>query len=179
MTQLRAFVCCAIAIMLSTLLQAGSARPAAQTADLVIVNAKIYTVNAKQPWAEAAAIRGERIVFVAGRAQAKKFTDQRTKVIDAQGRLVLPGFTDSHIHFMDGSLSLTRVNLEETKNVEEIQNVVRQYVAAHPVTNERDAWVLGRGWSYPEFPGALPHRKYLDAIVPDRPVFLEGFDGHT
>lgn len=157
----------------------GFVRAAKAPADLVIVNAKIYTVNSKQSWAQALAIRGSRIVFVGSNAQAKKFTGKTTRVVDAQKRLVLPGITDSHIHFMDGSLSLGRVNLEDAKNVEDIQRVLREYVAAHPATNEHDAWVLGRGWSYPAFPDALPHKKYVDPIIPDRPALFEGFDGHT
>jgi predicted amidohydrolase YtcJ len=155
------------------------AHPATTPADLVIVNGKIYTLNSKQPWAQAVAIRGNRIAFVGSDREVKKFAAKNTKIVDAQKRLVLPGITDSHIHFMDGSLSLGRVNLEETKNVEEIQRVLKQYVAAHPATNEHDAWVLGRGWSYPAFPEALPHKKYVDPIIPDRPAFFEGFDGHT
>ena len=152
---------------------------AASPAELVIVHGKVYTANPKHPWAQAVVIRGSRIVFVGSDQEAKKFTSKSARVIDAQNRLVLPGLTDSHIHFMDGSLSLTRVNLEETKNVAEIQSVIKQYVAAHPATNERDAWILGRGWSYPAFPEALPDKKYLDPIVGDRPAFIEGFDGHT
>ena len=157
----------------------GYGRAAVAPADIVIVNAKIYTVNNKQPWAQAVAIRGNRIVFVGSDTKARNLTGKSTKVVDAQKRLLLPGIADSHIHFMDGSLSLGRVNLEDAKNLEEIQRVLKEYVAAHPATNDHDAWVLGRGWSYPAFPDALPHKKYVDSIIPDRPAFFEGFDGHT
>src|SRR5262249_26082223 len=87
-----------------------------------------------------------------------------------------PGFTDCHVHFMDGSISLGQVELDDRKTLTEVLERVKAYAAAHP----NDAWILGRGWSYPLFPPqGLPNKKYLDEIVPDRPVYLEGFDGHT
>jgi predicted amidohydrolase YtcJ len=147
----------------------------AAKADLIITNARVYTVNAKQPNAEAIAIRQHRIVAVGSAADMKRWSSAHTRTIDAQGRLVLPGFYDSHIHFMEGALSLERVNVDDTKNIAEIQEKVKAFATAHP----KAPWVLGRGWSYAEFPGGLPNKKYLDEIVPDRPVYIEGFDGHT
>ena len=92
------------------------------------------------------------------------------------GRLVLPGFTDCHTHFLDGALSLDRVHLDDAKDLPEIQRRVKAYADAHP----DQAWVLGRGWTYPAMgPTNLPNKKDLDAIIPDRPVYLEAFDGHT
>ena len=77
---------------------------------------------------------------------------------------------------MDGSLSLGRVNLEGAKDVAEIQQRLRDYAAKHPGND----WLLGRGWDYAMFgAAALPDKKYLDELFPDRPVFLEGYDGHT
>jgi len=97
-------------------------------------------------------------------------------VIDAGGKLVLPGFVDCHIHFLDGSFSLGRVNLEGAKDAADIQKRLREYATGHP----GDGWILGRGWNYAMFgPEALPHKKYLDELFPNRPVFLEGYDGHT
>jgi len=151
------------------------AQSAAAKADVIITNANVYTVNTKQPNAEAVAIRQHRIVAVGSAADIKRWSGPRTKTIDAQGRLVLPGFYDSHIHFMEGALSLERVNVDDTKNIAEIQEKVKAFAAAHP----KAPWVMGRGWSYPEFPGGMPDKKYLDEIVPDRPVYIEGFDGHT
>lgn len=145
-------------------------------ADTVVVHGRVYTLNAGQPWAEAVAIRGAKIVAVGSDAEVGKLRGAGTKIIDAQGRLVLPGFVDSHIHFLDGSFSLGRVNLEGAKDPADIQQRLRAYAAQHPGTG----WVLGRGWNYAMFGAvALPHKKYLDEIFPDRPVFLEGYDGHT
>jgi len=144
--------------------------------DAVIVNARIYTVNPQQPWAEALAIRGEKIVAVGSTRDIAARQGTSTRVIDAKGRLVLPGFTDCHIHFLDGSLSLLQVRLDEARTVGEIQRKLKEYADAHPDL----AWVLGRGWNYAVFnPTGLPNKGYLDDIIPGRPVYLESFDGHT
>jgi predicted amidohydrolase YtcJ len=144
-------------------------------ADVIVTNGRVYTVNPKQPWAEAIAIRNHRIAAVGSTSDVERWRGPHTQVINAQKHLVLPGFYDSHIHFMEGALSLEKVNVDETKTVGEIQDKVKAFAAAHP----KDAWVLGRGWSYPEFPGGMPDKKYLDEIIPNRPVYIEGFDGHT
>lgn len=159
---------------LSSTVRAQSAKT--PVADTVVVHGRVYTLSARQPWAEAVAIRGDKILAVGSDAEVGKLRGAGTKVIDAQGHLVLPGFVDSHIHFLDGSFSLGRVNLEGAKDPADIQQRLREYAAQHPGTG----WVLGRGWNYAMFGAvALPHKKYLDEIFPDRPVFLEGYDGHT
>ena len=145
-------------------------------ADTVIVNARIYTVNSSRPWAEALAIRGAKLLAVGSAQDIAVYRGVSTKVIDAKGKLVLPGFTDCHVHFLDGSLSLQRIDLADAATVAEIQRRVKAFAAAHP----EQTWLLGRGWSYTAFGSSgLPDKKYLDEIVPDRSVYLEGFDGHT
>ena len=155
----------------------GAANAASQQfADTMVVNARVYTVNSLQPWAEALAIRQGKIIAVGSSKEIASYRGPATKTIDAGGRLVLPGFTDCHNHFLDGSLSLLQVDLVGAATVGEIQRRVKDYAAAHPDLT----WVLGRGWGYTVFaPSGLPDKKYLDQIVPDRPVYLEGFDGHT
>ena len=145
-------------------------------ADAVLINARIYTVNSKQPWAEALAIRDGSIVAVGSAGQIAPYRGPKTRVIDAEGHLVLPGFEDCHIHFMEGSLGLSHVDLNDTESVAEIQKRVKDFAASHP----KDAWITGMGWQYPVFGSvALPNKKILDDIVPDRPVFLTAYDGHT
>ena len=147
-----------------------------EPADIIVIHARVYTENPKQPWAQAVAIHGAKIVAVGDDTTIQKIRGMGTKVINAGGKLVLPGFTDCHIHFLDGSLSLGRVNLEGAKDVADIQKKLRQYAAEHP----GEDWILGRGWNYAMFgPEALPRKKYLDEVFPNRPVFLEGYDGHT
>jgi len=145
-------------------------------ADLVITNARIYTVNSKQPWAEAIAIRGDKIVVVGSAKDVEAFRGPGTKKIDGKGHLVLPGFTDCHIHFIDGSLGLLRVDLNGAGSVAEIQKRVKAYADSHP----KEPWILGMGWTYPTFaPSGLPDKRVLDEVVPDRPVHLIAFDGHS
>jgi len=153
---------------------AQSAKP--QPADTIISNARIYTVSTKQPWAQAIAISGDKIVAVGSVDQIASYEGASTKIVDAGGRLVLPGFEDCHIHFMEGSLGLTRVDLNGSKSVAEIQKRVKAYAESHSL----EPWITGMGWTYPTFgPAAVPDKKILDAVVPDRPVFLVAFDGHS
>ncbi len=144
--------------------------------DTLILHGRVYTENPAQPWAEAVAIHDGKIVAVGTDAAIAKLGGNGTKLIDAGGHLVLPGFVDCHIHFMEGSLSLGQVNLEDAKDIAEIQQRLRAYAKEHPGTG----WLLGHGWNYAMF-GAetLPQKKYLDELFPDRPVLLDAYDGHT
>jgi predicted amidohydrolase YtcJ len=165
----------ALAALFGALIHNASAQQPAPV-DSVVVNARIYTVNPQQPWAEALAIRGEKILAVGSTREINRYRGPTTRVIDAQGRLVLPGFTDCHIHFMEGSLGLLHVDLNGAATVREIQKRVSAYAVAHP----HDEWILGMGWTYPLFaPSGMPDRKILDEVVLRRPVFLEAYDGHT
>ena len=153
-----------------------AADPLPPPVDLIVTNARIYTMNPQHKWAEAIAIRGEKIVAAGDRKSIEAMRGPATKVIDADQHMVLPGFTDCHIHFMDGSLGLTRVDLNDSKTIEEIQKRVKAYADAHP----NEPWIQGMGWTYPTFGGsALPNKKILDEVVPDRPVYLVAFDGHS
>jgi predicted amidohydrolase YtcJ len=152
------------------------AAESSQSADVILVNARIYTVNPKQAWADAIAVRGDKILAVGDKIKIETYRGKATKVIDAQGRLVLPGFTDCHIHFMDGSLGLTRVDLNGAGTVAEIQKRVKAYADSHP----QESWIQGMGWTYPTFkPSGLPDKKILDDVVSDRPIYLVAFDGHS
>ena len=169
---------CFRATLLIALLCAAAMAGAASTekATLIITNARIYTVDSKQPWAEAVAVRGDRILAVGSKASIDAFRDKNTQIIDAHGKLVLPGFTDAHIHLLEGSRTLTQVDLNGTASIAEVQKRVKEFAAAHP----QATWILGRGWSYDIFgEAALPDKKFLDEVVPDRPVYLVGYDGHT
>jgi len=166
-------------LLISAILSAGAS--AAQTpqphiAKTILLNGRIYTLDSRQPWAEAVAISGGKILAVGSVKDVSSYRNSSTKVIDLGGRLVLPGFTDCHIHFMDGSLGLTQVILNGATTVAEIQKRVKEYAAAHP----KETWITGMGWTYPTFaPSALPEKKFLDEVVSDRPVYLVAFDGHS
>jgi hypothetical protein len=147
-----------------------------EPADIIVIHGRVFTENPQQPWAQAVAIRGAKIVAVGEDATIEKRRGMGTKVINAGGRLVLPGFVDCHIHFMEGSIKLAWVSLEEAKNLADIREMLGAYAAEHP----GDGWILGHGWNYGMFgPGKLPDKKDLDDLFPDRAVSLEGFDGHT
>ena len=170
------FILQTLALVLGASLPSQTPSSKAVPADTIVLHGRVYTENAKQPWAQAVAVRGAKIVAVGSDAEIEKMRAVGTKVIDAAGRLVLPGFVDSHIHFTDGSLSLGRVNLEGAKDVADIQKRLRDYASQHPGND----WILGRGWNYAMFaPETLPSKKSLDEIFPGRPAFLEGYDGHT
>lgn len=145
-------------------------------AETVIINAKIYTVNSRQQWADSLAIGDGKILAVGSAKQIAPFRGPNTKIIDAKQHLLLPGFTDCHIHFMDGSLGLTQVDLNGAESITEIQKRVKAYADSH----SKESWILGMGWTYPTFaPSGLPNKKILDDVVPERPVFLSAFDGHS
>lgn len=163
-------------LMLGSLVGSGFAQTAKAPADIVVLHGKIYTVNAKQPWAEALAIRAGRIVAVGSEKEIEKYRKASTRVIDAKDHLVLPGFVDTHVHFTDGSFSLDQVKLDDATTIPEIQKRVKDYAAAHP----GQSFIEGFGWMYPVFgKEALPDKKYLDEVLPDRPVLLSAYDGHT
>jgi len=144
-------------------------------ADVIITHAKVYTVEAQSPWAESIAIRGDRIIAVGMRRKVERFRGPATRTIDAGGRLVLPGIEDSHVHFVSGSRSLSRLDLSDARTLEEVRRKVREWVSAHP----GQKWVQGFGWLYTTFPGGFPDRKLLDALVPDKPAALSASDGHS
>jgi predicted amidohydrolase YtcJ len=167
-------VVCGTALVIAGVLGCSHTAPTS-VADIILIHGKVYTLNAAQPWAQAVAIRDGKIVQVGDDTEIQKLY-QGKETIDAAGRLVLPGFVDSHIHFLDGSVSLGRVNLAGAENVADIQKRLREYGAGHPGKD----WIRGRGWDYAMFgAAALPHKKDLDKVFPDRPAFIEGYDGHT
>lgn len=152
------------------------ARQTASLADMVVLHGKIYTVNARQPWAQALAIRDGKILSVGSEKEIEKYRGAATKVIDAQNHLVLPGFEDTHVHFTAGSFGLQQVKLDDADSIAEIQKRLKEYAEAHPGTS----FIQGFGWMYPVFgKEALPDKRYLDEVLPDRPVLLSAYDGHT
>jgi predicted amidohydrolase YtcJ len=147
-----------------------------EPADIIIFHARVYTENPKQPWAQAIAIRGSKIAAIGEDAIIEKRRGMGTKVINAGGKLVLPGFTDCHVHFLRGSLGLGRARLDGAKDLAEIQRRLQDYATEH----RGDDWILGRGWNYAMFGSeTLPDKKQLDTLFPDRPVLLIAYDGHT
>lgn len=144
-------------------------------ADLVLRHGAIYTMNAGRTWAAAMAIDRGRIVFVGSDGAAEEWIGARTKVVDLQGKMVLPGFHDSHVHPVSGGVELGECNLNGLTSQEEILEAVRGYVQK----NSNASWIRGGGWDLPIFPNANPNKSLLDQIVPDKPVYLSAADGHS
>lgn len=149
---------------------------AAQPADLILREGRVWTANPRQPWAEAIAVRGEKIVATGTNAEIDALRGPATEVIEARGRLVTPGFNDAHIHFLGGALRLAEVDLTGVCTLGAMQERILDWA----VRNPRATWVTGGGWEYNCFPGGrLPRKEDLDAVVKDRPVYLRAYDGHT
>ncbi|MCU0484298.1 MAG: amidohydrolase family protein, partial [Chloroflexi bacterium] len=124
----------------------------------------------------AVAVRDGRIAAVGADAGiTRAWRGPRTQVVDARGGLVLAGFEDAHLHLVSGARSLDRVDLFGLESLDAILEAIRRWATDRPEA----PWVLGRGWFYSPFPGALPTRALLDAVVPDRPAYLGCYDGHT
>jgi predicted amidohydrolase YtcJ len=147
-----------------------------QPADLLITNAAVYTVDDANPWAQAVAVRGNQIVFVGRADEAGDWRGPRTQVIDGGGRTLLPGLIDSHFHLLWGSLKLADLQLWEAEELDEVATLIRDYAAAQP---ERE-WLVGSQLRYKVMGPDRPlDRHFLDQLVPDRPVYLVAYDGHT
>ncbi len=152
-----------------------SANSTMVTADVVFENGNIYTVNERQPKAEAVAIKGDRIVFVGSNREAQKYVGKRTRVIDLNGKTMVPGMTDAHHHLSGVGFREMTLNLEGVTSLEEFLKKVKVRVdQASP-----GAWVTGRGWIETFWtPPVFPTRWDLDKISPNNPVFLDRADGH-
>jgi predicted amidohydrolase YtcJ len=144
------------------------------TADLVLTGGRIFTGDAAKTWAEALAVRGNRIVAVGADRDVKPLAGPQTRTIELQGRTVTAGFQDAHVHPTHGGLARIRCELHEARGKDEYLRIVSEYAASNP---DRE-WILGGGWSLADFPGGLPRREDLDRVVGDRPVFFPNRDGH-
>lgn len=143
--------------------------------DLVLTNGVIYTVDKKRSIASAIAIKDDIIVFVGDDKSAVKWIGKQTRVIDLQGKLALPGFIDSHNHALDGTFELFEVMLHSLNSVDQYQQAIADFRAAHP--NAKG--ILGGGWMCPLFPPAGPTKELLDEVAPDIPVVLASEDYHS
>ena len=147
-----------------------------RNADLVLLNGTVYTVDEQQPTAEAIAVNGDRIVFVGSTADARNLIRNDTRVIDLDGRTVVPGLTDAHCHIFGIGERELNLNLEGTCTREDFLARVKERVA----TTAPGKWVTGRGWIETFWdPPAFPTAADLDAIAPKNPVYLTRADGHA
>jgi predicted amidohydrolase YtcJ len=149
--------------------------PAHVTADVVLRNGKIATLNPKQPEATALAVWKERILLVGKDADVQPLVGPQTRVIDLAGRRVVPGFHDSHVHLLGGGMQLGQVDLKDAADEAEFGRRLREFDKKLPPGR----WMLGGDWDHDRaFGGKLPDAAILDKYVPDRPVFINRYDGH-
>jgi predicted amidohydrolase YtcJ len=145
------------------------------TADVIIINAKVRTMDRNQPMAEAVAVYGNRIAAIGSTKDIQKLAGSATKVIDAKGQLVLPGFNDAHVHFMSGGFQLSSVDLRDATSPQEFAERIRDFAAKIP----SGRWITGGDWDHERWPDAkLPTKELVDRYTPNTPIFVNRLDGH-
>lgn len=144
-------------------------------ADLALLGGKVYTLDGARSWAEAVVVRDSRLVYVGTDAGARPFLGPKTRLIELGGKMVLPGFHDSHVHLVSGGVELGQCDLNGAATLAEALSRIRAYAAAHPTK----PWIVGGGWDLPLFPGGNARREVLDEVVGNRPAYLTAADGHS
>jgi predicted amidohydrolase YtcJ len=143
-----------------------------QSADRIYINAKIWTGAPDTSFAEAIGIKDDKIVFVG--KDYKLFKGNNTEIIDLQGKLIVPGFTDNHTHFISGGYNLGSVNLRNAKIKKEFIQLIKEYAAKLP----GDRWITGGNWDHENWGGDLPTKEMIDSVSNNHPVFINRLDGH-
>ncbi len=140
---------------------------------LAVVNARIWTGSTARPWAEALAVDSAgRISYVGTSVQVGRLG--AVTVIDAKGQMVVPGFIDAHVHFVDGGFALSSVQLRDAKTKDEFITRIRDYARRLP----KGAWITNGDWDHTNWGGELPRRDWIDSVTPDNPVWINRLDGH-
>ena len=164
--------CCAIAALAVAATLHLSAQAASRRADRIFVNGKIWTADESRPLAQALAVRGDGLMAVGSDAEVKALAGPETVVVDLAGRLVVPGFQDSHLHFPGRSIN--EIDLHGLETLEAFQRALSEFAKAHSSLS----WITGHGWGYSAFPNQAVDKKYIDAVIADRPVYVTERDGH-
>ena len=146
-----------------------------EPADVVIVNGKIWSGVPGTPFFQALAISADTITETGDERTIRSFIGSETKVIDARGQLIIPGFNDAHIHFLGGSMGLTQVELTPAKSAKEVDEITNTFIRENPDAK----WITGRGWQYTFYPNGLPDHDSMNGIQTDKPLFVRAYDGHS
>jgi predicted amidohydrolase YtcJ len=145
-------------------------------ADVIIKNARVFTADPLQPAAQAVAIGGEKIIYVGDEQGVKEWKGAGTRLIQADGRTLMPGFIDSHFHMLHGSLTLDEIHFETCFSYNDTTQAIRKFASDNPTA----PWLTGFGLRYNLGPNLTPlTRQHLDAILPERPIAITAYDGHT
>jgi hypothetical protein len=163
----------AVGLIVLSGVTASVAQPPA--ADLIITNARVWTVDKARPTADAIAIRGDRVVAVGTAPEIDGLRGARTRVIDGRGRSLLPGFNDAHVHLLRAGARLDMIDLKNVDSAAELARRVGERARATP----KGQWILGGEWDDQRWtPAGLPTAALIDAGTSDNPVFLHRYDGH-
>ena len=138
-------------------------------------DAVVYTVDSARPRAEAIVIDDGRVVYVGTNDSAQSFVGKTTRVMRLPGRMVLPGFHDTHVHPVTGGIELGECDLNPAATLDDVRRIVGECVRRDPGAQ----WIRGGGWALTIFPAANPSRALLDSLVPNVPAILSGADGHS
>ena len=141
---------------------------------LAIVNARVWTGDAARPWADAVLTRGDRIALVGSSAEVKKRAGSAVQTLDARGMMVTPGFTDAHVHFLDGGFALASVQLRDARTKAEFIQRIKVFATTLPA----GTWILNGDWDHTNWGGELPVRSWIDSVTPNNPVWINRLDGH-
>ncbi len=152
----------------------GCNREQPEPATLVITDARVWTGDPDQPWAEAVASRDETIIAVGSSAEIEAFIADDTEVISVHGGMLLPGFIDTHVHFLAGGSGLASVQLRDAQTPAEFIQRIGEFAK----TANKGEWILVGAWDHQNWGGELPTRDWIDAVTPDNPVWLFRLDGH-
>lgn len=145
------------------------------TADLIVINADIRTMDKAAPKAQALAVWGNKIIAIGTTADINKLKGAKTQIIDAGGKLVMPGFNDAHVHFTEGGFQLSLVDLRDAKSPQEFAARIKAFAGKL----KKGEWILGGRWDHENWtPNDLPTKDLIDAVTPDNPVFVQRLDGH-
>lgn len=144
-------------------------------ADLLITNAKVWTVDKARPLAQAVAVLRDRIVAVGSNSNVQPWRGPHTQVIDARGKLLLPGFNDAHVHFVNGGMQLDSIQLNDASSKEEFARRIGERAKKTP----KGEWIQGGDWDETKWsPQVIPTKDLIDALTPETPVFVSRYDGH-
>jgi len=148
--------------------------PMKATASIVFHTGKVYTVNERQPWATAIAVKNERIVYVGDDKGALELIGPDTRVVNLAGKMLLPGFQDAHVHPIEAGMSYLGCSLHGATSIAEYLKVLETCDSRFP----ESTFVDGGGWTMDLFPNGLPDKKLIDSVIPARPVILKSATGH-
>lgn len=174
-TGLKAVSFIVIGSLLAGFLSVACQKRGGAMAEIVFINGMIRTMDEARPVAEALAVNQNHLIMVGTNDEVKPLIGPGTRVIDLQGKLVLPGFIDAHTHFLNGGFALRAVKLRDCRSREEFVERIKKKAGELPP----GTWILNGDWDHEQFtPVELPRKEWIDAVTPEHPVCVNRFDGH-